>query len=82
MLGLPGRTARSGKLSASSSPDSAIGQLTRYMGWVQMSIANGQPVHGVIVARLITDRLKYAVRVIPNVSLFEYQIQFDLKPVA
>jgi hypothetical protein len=52
------------------------------MGWVQMSIANGQPVHGVIVARLITDRLKYAVRVIPNVSLFEYQIQFDLKPVA
>ncbi|SDB74249.1 Protein of unknown function DUF91 [Belnapia rosea] len=69
------------ELKRAASPDSAIGQLTRYMGWVQASIAQGQPVHGVIVAKLITDRLKYAVQVIPNVSLFEYQIQFDLKPV-
>lgn len=68
------------ELKRAAAPDSAIGQLARYMGWVKATLAGGRTVHGVIVAREITDRLRYAVQVMPNVSLFEYKVRFDLKP--
>jgi hypothetical protein len=68
------------ELKRAASPDKAIGQVTRYMGWVMEKLANGKPVHGVIVAKTITENLKYAVLAVPGVSLFEYQILFTLKP--
>lgn len=68
------------ELKRAATPDSATGQLARYMGWVKATLAGGQAVHGVIVAKQITDRLRYAVQVMPNVSLFEYKVRFDLTP--
>jgi hypothetical protein len=68
------------ELKRASSPDHAIGQLARYMGWVNQTIGKDRRVHGIIVARTISDRLRYAVSVIPNVSLFEYEVEFHLKP--
>jgi hypothetical protein len=50
------------------------------MGWVKQTIGKGRDVNGVIVARSINDRLRYAVSVVPNVSLFEYKVKFDLRP--
>lgn len=61
-------------------PDKAIGQLARYMGWVKQTIGKDRDVRGVIVAKTITDNLRYAVSVFPNVSLFEYEVEFHLKP--
>jgi len=68
------------ELKRARSPDHAIGQLTRYMGWVQQTIGKGKAVTGGIVAREINDNLRYAVSVVPNVKLFEYEIEFHLKP--
>jgi endonuclease len=46
------------------------------------NLVKGKPVHGIILAKTISVNLQYAVlRAIPNVSLFEYQISFSLKPV-
>lgn len=67
------------ELKRAQSPDAAIGQLARYMGWVGQTIGKGHQVHGVVVAKLISDKLRYAASVIPNVSLFEYQVEFHLK---
>jgi hypothetical protein len=36
-------------------------------------------VFGVVVAKLIDDKLRYAASVIPNVSLLEYEVEFHLK---
>ncbi len=69
------------ELKRARSPDSAIGQLTRYMGWVRQTIGRDREVKGIIVAREITDGLRYAVSVVPNVSLFEYEVSFRLIPV-
>jgi hypothetical protein len=33
----------------------------------------------VIVAKEITTNLRYAVSVVPNIKLFEYEVQFRLK---
>lgn len=68
------------ELKRAESPDRAIGQLTRYMGWLTHTIAKEKAVYGVIVARSINQRLRYAVSVIPNVSLFEYEVEFHLRP--
>lgn len=68
------------ELKRARSPDRAIGQLTRYMGWVRQTIGRDREVNGVIVAKEIGASLRYAVSVVPNVSLFEYEVQFQLKP--
>jgi RecB family endonuclease NucS len=68
------------ELKRGRSPDHAIGQLTRYMGWVRQTIGKDREVNGVVVAKEISDGLRYAVSVVPNVTLFEYEIEFHLKP--
>ena len=67
------------ELIRASSPDYAIGQLARYMGWVRQTVGKDREVRGVIVAKAISERLRYAASVFPNVSLFEYKVEFRLK---
>ena len=66
------------ELKRARSPDHAIGQLTRYMGALRKRFGSEQKVNGVIVAQEITQNLRYAITVIPNISLFEYEVQFKL----
>ena len=68
------------ELKRGRSPDHAIGQLSRYMGWITQTIGRGKPVRGIIVAKSISENLRYSVAVVPNVSLFEYEVKFELKP--
>lgn len=66
------------ELKRARAPDRAVGQLARYMGWVKHTIGRGHRVYGVVVARRIDERLRYAATVIPDVMLLEYQVQFQL----
>ena len=70
------------ELKRARTPDHAIGQLTRYMGWVHQTIGKGREVNGIIVAKEISTNLRYAVSVVPRVSLFEYEIEFHLRAVS
>ena len=45
------------ELKRASSPDRAVGQLARYMGWVKHTIGKDRAVNGVIVAKDITEKL-------------------------
>ena len=49
------------------------------MGWVKHTIGREREVRGVIVAKLIDDKLRYAVSVVPKVSLLEYSVEFQLR---
>lgn len=69
------------ELKLSKGPDRAVGQALRYMGWLNKHRAGGKTVSGIIVAREIDERLKYAVSVVPNVSVFEYTVRFDLQQI-
>ena len=69
------------ELKRARSPDRAIGQLSRYMGWVKHTIGKGQQVRGVIVAKTISQNLRYAATVVPDVSLFEYEVRFTLNAI-
>ncbi|MGF6533269.1 hypothetical protein P3T20_004069 [Paraburkholderia sp. GAS206C] len=70
------------ELKLGRGPDAALGQILRYMGWVQEHLAQGKPVYGVIVASEISKKLKYATTQTPNVRLMEYQLAVTLKPVS
>jgi hypothetical protein len=69
------------ELKLERGPDRALGQLARYMGWVKLHLAGEHAVKGVVVARSIDQRLRYAVCVFPNVSLLEYVVEFRLNDV-
>jgi hypothetical protein len=70
------------ELSLARSVDHAISRLSCNMGWVSQTIGRDKTVRGVIVARQISDNLRYSVTVVPNVSLFEYEVRFELKPAS
>lgn len=70
------------ELKRGRTPDHVIGQLTRYMGWVKQTVGKGCEVNGIIVAKEISESLRFAVTVIPQVSLFEYEVAFKLNSVA
>lgn len=69
------------ELKLDRGPDRALGQLARYMGWVKQHLARGRGVSGIVVAKSIDERLRYAVCVIPNVALLEYEVDFRLRDV-
>ena len=67
------------ELKRGRSPDYTIGQLARYMGWVKNTIGREHKVFGVIVAKSINNKLRYAASVIPNTCLLEYEVEFRLR---
>ena len=69
------------ELKRARTADKALGQLARYMGWVRHTIGRQTAVRGVIVAKEIDQRTRYGASVIPGVSLFEYAVQFTVRPV-
>lgn len=68
------------ELKVSRGYDRVIGQLLRYMAWIQKNQAeSAQKVRGIIVAREIGEDLMLACSLISN---FEYELSFSLKSVS
>jgi RecB family endonuclease NucS len=62
--------------------DRVVGQLLRYVNWVRKELADpGQSVRGIIVCRTMSEDLILACAGIPNVELFEYQLQVTVSRV-
>lgn len=69
------------ELKVGRGPDATLGQILRYMGWVEKHLANGKAVKGVIIASEIPVKLKYAVTQVPSVTVMEYELSFSVKPI-
>jgi hypothetical protein len=71
------------ELKVSRGYDRVVGQLLRYMAWIQRHHADtGQGVRGIIIAREISEDLKLACSLVPNVSLYEYSLSVALQRIA
>lgn len=66
------------ELKRARASDQAIGQVLRYMGWIKENLSEGKEVHGVIVAKHISERMRYAASMTESIHLFEYNINFSL----
>lgn len=70
------------ELKVSRGYDRVVGQLLRYMAWIQKHQAEpGQAVRGIIAAREISDDLKLACSYLPAVSLYEYELSVLLRKI-
>lgn len=65
------------KLKAGEADERVCSQILRYMGWVNRELAGDRPVRGIIVANDFHDRVRYAIEVIPSVSLKRYGVRFE-----
>jgi len=70
------------ELKVSKGYDRALGQLLRYMGWIEQNLAEpGQKVKGMIVARNISEDLRIATSRVSDVELFEYVLSISLNKI-
>jgi restriction system protein len=69
------------ELKVGKTSDSVIGQVLRYMGWVEENLAKkAGTVRGIIIARELDEKLRYALRRTNGVEFYKYNIHFDVVP--
>jgi RecB family endonuclease NucS len=64
--------------------DKAVGQICRYLGWVQENLCKGdQKVKGLIITQESDSKLEYALQIVPSVTIKYLKVTFNLsdKPV-
>lgn len=67
------------ELKRGRASDSVVGQIQRYMGYVQEELAEaGQQVRGVIIALEDDLRTRRALAVAPNIDFYRYEVKFNL----
>ncbi len=67
------------ELKVSRGYDRVVGQLLRYMGWIEQYQADeGQKVRGMIICKEITQDLVFACSRINDIELFEYDLSIKL----
>lgn len=67
------------ELKKGRASDAVVGQILRYMGYVQDELAEeNQSVKGVIIALEDDQRIRRALAVSPNITFYRYQISFKL----
>ena len=70
------------ELKKGRSSDAVVGQILRYMGWVKENLATDQEtVRGIIIVKEKDEKIEYAIKMIPNISLFIYNVSFELSKV-
>jgi hypothetical protein len=67
------------ELKKGQTSDDTVGQLTRYMGWLEEHKTAGQPTKGIIIAGQYDQRLNYALRKLKDVEVYLYQVDFKLR---
>jgi hypothetical protein len=67
------------ELKRGQTSDRTVGQLARYMSWIKEKLASNNDVKGIIITSTKDENLDYALRMIPNTELLQYQVQFSLK---
>lgn len=67
------------ELKKGRASDAVVGQILRYMGYVQDELAeDGQAVKGIIIAMDDHQRIRRALAMTPQVEFYKYQVSFKL----
>ena len=70
------------ELKAGIADLSTFGQVSAYMGWVKQNLANHKDVRGTIVANNFDEKIRYAISLVPNIKLKQYELKFEFKDVS
>jgi hypothetical protein len=67
------------ELKRNQTSDDTVGQLTRYMGWIEEKKTNGVPTIGIIIAGKYDERLYYAMKKVQDCEVYLYKVDFKLE---
>ena len=67
------------ELKKNQSSDETVGQVLRYMGWVEENLAKGEAVQGLIIAQSADERLRLALMHTKEVGVLLYEVEFHLR---
>jgi len=67
------------ELKKGQTSDDTVGQLTRYMGWLEEHKTNGKLTKGIIIAAQYDKRLYYALKKLKDVEIYLYKVDFKLE---
>jgi hypothetical protein len=67
------------ELKRGKTSDQTIGQLTRYMGWLEEHKTNHEPTKGIVIALEFDEKLFYAAKKIKDVEVYIYKVSFSLE---
>ncbi len=67
------------ELKKDQTSDDTVGQLARYMGWLEEHKTGGKPTKGIIIAAQYDTRLYYALKVVKGVEVYLYRVNFTLE---
>ena len=67
------------ELKRNQTSDETVGQLARYMGWLEENKTNGKPTKGIIITGQYDKKLDYALKKINGCEIYIYQVDFKLK---
>jgi transcription antitermination factor NusG len=66
------------ELKRNQTSDDTVGQILRYMGWVKEKLAKNDSVKGIIIGYSNDEKIKYALKFVPDISFLLYRINFSL----
>lgn len=69
------------ELKRGQTSDDTVGQLARYMGWVSEKLSKNGLVKGIIIAHDTDEKLRYALKAVPNTEYYNYKINFSLNKI-
>jgi hypothetical protein len=69
------------ELKKGKTSDAVVGQILRYMSWVQENLADNKPVKGIIIAKEKDKNLEYALKLTNNIDLFLYNVNFNIEKI-
>lgn len=67
------------ELKKNQTSDDTVGQLARYMGWLEEHKTGGKPTKGIIIAAQYDQRLYYALKKMNDTEVYLYRVDFKLE---
>lgn len=67
------------ELKKNQTSDDTVGQLARYMGWLEEHKTKGKLTKGIIIASQYDERLYYALKKLPGTEVYLYRVDFRLE---
>lgn len=64
--------------------DAVVGQILRYMQWVEENLLDTDKgkVKGIVIAKEQDEKLRYALKRVPDVEFYSYKVEFEVKKQA
>ena len=69
------------EIKVGEAKDAAVGQVTRYIGWVMKHRTQGKGVKGLLIASDFSEGTKYSASALPGLQLVRFKIRFEFENV-